>query len=264
MNRNMLKAARGRGFTLVELMVAMAIALLLTVVIGEVFLNTRRSSTIQDDQARMQENTRFAVQTISRIVRQSSFRSYVGVAASTYFPYATAPAITGTEGGTTVSDQITVRFQGSGTASAADSTILDCLGTSYAFGATGMSTFAIRSGGSDGNGLFCTADDPTSGSAVWQELVPGVENMQILYGQDTDADRTANVYQRISDISSTSSNLDNIVSARFALLLRSPTDTSQVKNTNSYTLNGVSVGPFNDGRVRRVVNFTVNLRNRTP
>jgi type IV pilus assembly protein PilW len=124
--------------------------------------------------------------------------------------------------------------------------------------------------------LFCTATDPTPayvvGSTTWLELVPGVENMQILYGVDTDGDRTANVYLRASDI--TSVNQDQIVSARFSLLLRSPTEISPIANNTTYVLNGVTVGSnpsasasataFTDRRVRRVVDFTVNLRNRTP
>jgi len=273
MSRILLASPRRRGFTIAELMVSMAIALLLTVVIAQVFLDTRKNYTVQDDQARVQENSRYAVQTISRIVRQSAYRSYPGLPSTTYFSSTTTPAITGVNGGGSASDQtpadqITLRFQGSGDASGtADNTVFDCRGNSYGFGIIGMSTFAIRSGGTDGSGLFCTIVDPaTAVAGDWVELVPGVENMQILYGLDTDSpvDRTANAYLRINDISGTSSNLDKIVSARFSLLMRSPSDSSPTLNATTYSLNGVSVGPLNDRRVRRVVNFTVNLRNRTP
>jgi len=275
---------RRRGFTLIELLVALGISMLVVLVIAEVFLQTRRNYSVQDDQARVQENTRFVVQTVSRIVRQASFRSYPGVATTTYFPYASAPAISGVEGTGTLPDQISIRFQGSGDGSGSvtppnkdpDNTIFDCLGGAYKFGVNGISTFALQTGGADGTGLFCTATDPTPtyavGSTTWLELVPGVENMQILYGVDTDGDRTANVYLRASDISSV--NQDQIVSARFSLLVRSPTEISPIANNTTYVMNGVTVGsnpsasasatPFTDRRIRRVVDFTVNLRNRTP
>lgn len=261
--------ARGRGFTLIEMMVALGIGMLLTIIIAEVFLQTRRGYMVQDDQARVQENARFIVQSIGRVVRQAGYHTYAGLPGSTYFPYATAPAITGTDGIITggsdsVPDQITVRFQGSGNgAGTADNTMFDCLGNTYDFGVTGQTTYAIRAG-SDGNGLFCTKDD-LSGTPTWQELVPGVENMQILYGVDTDKDRNANVYVRISDMANvTGATVDNIVSARFSLLVRSPTNTSPTVNSNTYTLNGSTIAAANDNRIRRVVNFTVNLRNRTP
>ena len=258
---------RARGFTLIELLVALGISMLLTIIIAEVFIQTRRSYMVQDDQARVQENTRFIMQSISRVVRQTGFRSYVGVASSVYFPYATAPAIKGTEGGGTLSDSLVVRFQGSGGSNGtSDNSMFDCLGNTVAYGNTSANYFSLQSG-ADGNGLACSLDNST-----WTELVPGVENMQILYGVDTDADRTANYYARASDIADTM--LDSIVSARFSLLVRSPTETFPTAQSVTYTMNGITVGnnpsasasatPFTDRRVRRVVEFTVNLRNRTP
>jgi hypothetical protein len=35
-------------------------------------------------------------------------------------------------------------------------------------------------------------------------------------------------------------------------------------DTRVYDMNGVAVGPFNDTRVRRLVTWNLNLRNRTP
>jgi len=256
MNRMLTQAPRRRGFTLIELLVALGISMALMIVIAEVFLQTRRGYSVQDDQARVQENTRYSVQTLSRALRQAGYRSNPG-ADSGYIFGASTPAVSGTDGGTTVSDQLVVRFQGSGTGAAADNTMFDCLGTAVDYGVIVTSTFAIRSGGADGNGLFCTND--ATGASGWQEIVPGVENMQILYGQDTDGDANANVYGQIGSV-----NPLQIVSVRISLLLRSPTDTSQFKNANSYVLNGVTIPAANDSRVRRVVNFTTNLRNRTP
>src|ERR1043165_7328718 len=51
---------RNQGFTLLELMIAMAIGLLLTLIIGTLFVQSRRTYLTTDDVSRMQENMRFA------------------------------------------------------------------------------------------------------------------------------------------------------------------------------------------------------------
>ena len=53
-------AASARGFTIVEFMVAMAIGLIVSLVIGQIFVGSRQSFSSQDDAARMQETMRAA------------------------------------------------------------------------------------------------------------------------------------------------------------------------------------------------------------
>ena len=48
-------------------------------------------------------------------------------------------------------------------------------------------------------------------------MVEGVEDMQILYGEDTDADNVANRYVPSDEVGS----MENVVSVRISLLLRS-------------------------------------------
>ncbi len=260
-----------RGFTIVEFMVAIAIGLVVSLVIGQIFVGSRQSFSSQDDLARVQESMRTASQILGRTIRMAGFRNNAGVDPNTVFLKATTPAITGANNVATPGftagqepDTVTVRFQGSGGGggAAADGTAVNCLGTAIDYGVMASNTFGIRDNGRGGKSLFCSLD----GGVTWDtagvanELVADVENMQLLYGVDSDQDGAPNFYERITDIA----DIDQIVSVRAWLLLRSPTLTNASVDTNIYSLAGVNYGPFNDRYVRRVMFTTFALRNRTP
>lgn len=95
----------------------------------------------------------------------------------------------------------------------------------------------------------------TGGATTAQELIDGVENMQILYGEDTSDDGLANRYVAASDVVS----MDNVVSARVSLLMR--TEDNIASSNQTYLFNGASV-TANDLRMRRVFTSTTKLRNR--
>jgi type IV pilus assembly protein PilW len=64
---------RCRGFSLVELMVALVITLILLAGIGQIYLSSKKSFTIQDTLGHQQENGRYAVETIAQDVRRASY-----------------------------------------------------------------------------------------------------------------------------------------------------------------------------------------------
>ncbi len=103
-------------------------------------------------------------------------------------------------------------------------------------------TYSIQSGASGQPSLFRSED------GVDQEVVEGVEDMQILYGEDTDADGTANRYVPAGTAGLI---LENVVSVRLALTLRTLED-----NVALTTANG-------DRRIRNTFSTTIVLRNRT-
>lgn len=90
------------------------------------------------------------------------------------------------------------------------------------------------------------ADDP-------QELIEGVEDMQILYGEVIDDGHRYSAADKVT-------NWDNVISVRISLLLRSLED-NLASSPQSYTFNEVTATP-SDRRLRRVFTATVNLRNR--
>lgn len=278
-------SARQSGFTIVEFLVAMTIGLIVSLALGQIFLGVRQSFSSQEDSSRMQENMRFAAQALSRALRQAGYRNQPAVEAALVFPReSNLAAIEGADNvstsglpagnsdttkptaptnATVTPDRVTVRFQGSGTGTAADGTIVDCLGNSIDYGVMATNTFAVRgvtkADGTISSSLFCSTDGNWPAN---NELIPDVDNMQILYGVDTDANGAADKYVRYGDIGTVGANEDKIVSVRIWLLLRSATPTQTRAEAASYMLAGTNF-IYNDRFQRRVLYMTVNLRNRT-
>ncbi len=63
-----------RGFSLVELLVALAITLVVLAGIGRVFIATGHSYRLQDSLARLQENARYALETLATDLRRTGYR----------------------------------------------------------------------------------------------------------------------------------------------------------------------------------------------
>lgn len=100
-----------------------------------------------------------------------------------------------------------------------------------------------------------------------EELVEGVENMQILYGENTNNDsrKAADRYVPADQVG----NWQDVVSVRISLLLQSQ-ENNLVPDPMPYRFNDVDYdgGTGNgdlppDGRLRRVFTTTINLRNIT-
>jgi prepilin-type N-terminal cleavage/methylation domain-containing protein len=62
-----------RGFSLVELMVALVITLILLAGIGQIFLSSKKSYAIQDTLGRMQENGRYAMDVLKADLRRAGY-----------------------------------------------------------------------------------------------------------------------------------------------------------------------------------------------
>ena len=96
------------------------------------------------------------------------------------------------------------------------------------------------------------------------DLIEGAENLQILYGADTDAtaDGIANKYIPWSD-NPTVLDPDRIVSLRISLLLRS-INNNVTEDPQPFTYMGTTTTPPTTDRfLRRVFNATISLRNGT-
>ena len=97
-----------------------------------------------------------------------------------------------------------------------------------------------------------------------QELVEGVENMQILYGIDSTADGRANQY-----FVAPTAVTNNVVSVRISLLISTPNEIPKRNNdTKVYKMISVNdavnvrVTPISDRRIRKVFTTTIKLRNK--
>jgi type IV pilus assembly protein PilW len=86
-----------------------------------------------------------------------------------------------------------------------------------------------------------------AGSINIEELVEGVEDMQFLYGEDSDGDGTPNRYIDSAIVA----DWNNVVSVRIELQVRSIEDNVAAKLT-----------AFNDHRLRRTFTTSIAIRNR--
>jgi len=94
------------------------------------------------------------------------------------------------------------------------------------------------------------------------EFLDGVEDLQVLYGEDTNAPATAgsgiaNYYVPANQVT----DMNNVVSVRFAVVTRSQKDNLTGGATQSYVVLGDSRSAP-DQRLRQTYMSTVNIRNR--
>ena len=103
--------------------------------------------------------------------------------------------------------------------------------------------------------------------ATYDELVEGVESMQILYGEDlnpNDDDVQPTQYVTADNIT----NPDNVVSVRLSLLVRTPEELNRPQRPSSHRLHGVdnntavNITSPSDRRIRKVFTTTVYMRNK--
>lgn len=92
--------------------------------------------------------------------------------------------------------------------------------------------------------------------AAPEELVPDIENMQVLYGIDPTGTQTAAAYVPANQV-----GLTNVVSIQVALLVASPAAGKQVPAAAPYNLLGTQITVPADNRSRQVFYATLNLRN---
>lgn len=101
-----------------------------------------------------------------------------------------------------------------------------------------------------------------------EEIVEGVENMQVLYGEDlTPADDSIQPDRYVS--ANQVADFNNVVSVRISLLIRTPQETNRPVQTSTNRLlgvtdaTGVDITNMADRRIRKVFTTTVFLRNKS-
>ena len=111
-------------------------------------------------------------------------------------------------------------------------------------------TYSIANGASGEPSLF------RSEFGVAQEMVEGVETMEIRYGVDNNGDQFANQYFSANGVV----DFGDVVSVRVMLVMRS-LDAFVTETPQIYSFNGAQVIPV-DRRLRQVFTTTIALRNR--
>ena len=213
--------SRQHGVTLVELMIAMLLGMFLTSSVYFMYFKTKQAYKYQNGLAQVQEQGRFAINFLTQSLRIAGF------------PGDDMPPgnkIEGTDGPT---DTVTVRLRDT----------LDCRDVATA--GVAVNQFRINA-----NNLECSGD-----GVDWDIYVQNVEDMQILYGEDLDADGLANRYVTAAE----GPGWANVVVARVSLLVRS-TDFATLQSEEYQNLFGATVAAP-DNRLRRSFVTTIALRN---
>jgi len=206
-----------KGLSLIELMIAITLSIFITAAMISLFVNSKQNYRLNENMSRLQENARFAMSFLARDLRMSDYRTCVTADRL-------ATAIAGTNNnGLNNSDTVTVIWQTNacGTGVTSDTTI-----------------YSIGNGSSGAPALF------RSVNGVNTELVEGIENLQILYGEDTDNDDAPNYFVDSASITS----MAQAVSVRLTVVARTL--------ESNLTTDG--------GRITRNFTSTVTLRNRLP
>jgi type II secretory pathway pseudopilin PulG len=272
--------ARQTGFSIIELMVSLLIGFVVILAVSGILLNSKQNFGAQDENAKFQENIRMGTEMVSRTLKHTGHRAPNLGPASINTPLtarsAGDPAFEGTDGsGTTIGNQdtITVRYQGNGLITAGglpSGMVTNCAGTSIGSAPDGdgispisFNTFSVATF----NGrpwLMCATGLRTPGigdaAAAPTPLIPDVEGIEVLYGESND--QTSNVFRYVALSGGPQS--ERVSTIRVFLLFRTENETSPVVDTQTYQLGEKAYGPFNDRRVRRVVEITTGLRNRMP
>jgi type IV pilus assembly protein PilW len=253
------KARRQAGFSLVELMIAITLGLVVLLAVGSIYMGSRQTYRVQEDNARMQEAGRYALEVIGRSLRQAGADGEMtfNPTAVTLTCGAAAPcnAITGTNGAT---DTLTVQYYaGREELNAGNWITRDCTGGLVAFNTVIQNSFAVA-----GTNLNCTGS-----AGGTQAMVSDVQDLQVVYGIDnTGNDQSADQYKAAP----TAADWPNVVTARVCVLIQSAnnglTSAPQTYLNCAGALGTVpgstTTAAAGDLRMHRSFVATYNLRNR--
>ena len=292
---------RQSGLTLIELLVSLVLASIITLAATALYSVTVSSYKTVDAAQELQDSGRFALEVIGQAARMAGYQNYTqrdgsGRDNSRRFAPTTLPTVRGfnnstiksstindgdgatDNGGLNLSDTLAFRFQGSSkldNAVEADGSIIDCLGTAKSYPANpddvGLSLFSVAVDTIGEPALRCTS----STSTIPQPILKGVETLQVMYGLDTNGDSVPRQWVSGQNITTTD-DWRKVVAVRVGLVIRGDVGSSQGASataaendfyplgkafTGSSTEAGLKFTAPNDGRLRRVFNATFKLRN---
>ena len=217
------------GFTLVELLIAMAVCTIISGAIYAAYLVSNKSYIVQDNIVEVQQNIRIATNKLERAIRMAGYdpKQSAGAGFVTNFP-----SPWNTYGATTASQSIafTSDINENGTIDLNDTELI-----AYRFNGNNLQVFST-----------------STGAVIWQTIAENIENLEFNYILD---DGT-------STINPTTSELSRIRVVQISILGRTRLQDPNFTNTQVYTTaSGVNWGPYNDGFRRRLVISTVKCRN---
>lgn len=232
------QASQQHGLGLVEILVAMAIALFLLGGLFTIFETTRQTYSAQQGLAGLQDNERLAMTLVSSVIESAGYYPTpqpptvipnAGTAlpaqnaASAPLPVNFAPGQAIFGGAVNGQDAVIVRY-----VAAPGSSVMSCLGDTNPSAAT-SNVIYLNTYSMNGNNLQCSTSTAGNGAASQtQTLVgsnlagtleaDGVTQMRLLYGLDTNGGGSANQYVTAASVT----NWMNVKSVKLTLTFTNP------------------------------------------
>jgi type IV pilus assembly protein PilW len=249
-----------RGLTLVELLVSLVLASLITLAATALYSVTLSSYRTVDAGQEIQENGRFALEVIGQAARLAGYQNYTqrdgeGDDNSRRFAPSSFPTVRGfnnskvtvatsitndgatNNGGINQSDTLALRFHGSSLAADAskpDGSMIDCQGVAqnYPLNAddVALSLFWVANDSTGEPSLQCISrGDPTAATLNrnTQPILKGVETFQVMYGLDTNGDSLPRQWVSGQSVA----NWQQVVAVRVGLVIRGDVGSSQSQST---------------------------------
>ncbi|OAI21156.1 hypothetical protein A1359_19775 [Methylomonas lenta] len=224
---------RQQGMTLIEIMIALVIGAFLLGGVLQIFVNSKQTYRMQENLSRMQENGRFAMEFLEHDLRMAGFWGCLAPSS----PNNTDVAGTNNDNSSADiddgTDTITVRGAFVQTTTGNCGSTVDTTASYYTHA---TSTIGYR--------IKTSVLERTDNGGNYQDLIEGIEDMQILYGADTDTNGTPDYYVEAGTVGL---DMAQVVSVRINLTARTL--------ENNLTSTG-------DGRLRRNFTSTIAIRNR--
>jgi type IV pilus assembly protein PilW len=214
-----MRTTHQRGFTLLEIMIAMAIGLFLTGALLTIVQTNKAVFANQNQLEQMQDSQRMALTLMADVIQQGGYfpdpttNTLSGTLIASV-PFANSQAMTGLYSAATPGDTIYVRYMTAG-----GDGILNCSGLSNPVGGPNtvyVNQFNVVAGVPTGQ-LTCTMNGTV------YTLVNGVTNLTVLYGVKTNLAAVGNnVDTYLNAGQMTASNWQNVISVLIQLTFTNP------------------------------------------
>jgi type IV pilus assembly protein PilW len=272
---------RFQGFTLIELLVGMMLSLFLIGGIVTVYIGSKKGYQSREELSALEDNGRVAIQALVSHLEHTGYAGADPLYINSHFITAADRPIDGlcaAPGGSNITisdtDLLLNTTDGAnasdtiGLVSVADTVInTDCTGQEIrdeckagnavnSVGTLIYNSFYVQQAAGEEPRLMCAGSvgaDPVV-------LAEGVEEIQFLYGVDTDQDKRHNQYFSAAQLNAGVASWGNVVSVKVAILIRSINQIKPASMPASYQLLDRVVAT-NDRYHRAVFSAEVPLRN---
>lgn len=288
---------RQHGLTLIELMIAMTLGMGVVLAATAMLTTAKSSYIVVNDNAQVQETARYAIDVLSRAIRQANYVPHDNPTFAAFQIAGLTPGVTGLDNSRLSdnaagldapqsnaanygSDVLAIRYFGSGPHNRPDGGMVNCAGFAVA-GPTDMSSMETMEAERGWSIFYIAADGAAEpelrckyiargGNWDSQAIARGVEAFQVLYGVSSSFDGPVTQYLNASQM--TSRQWRDVVAVRFALMIRGELNAGSETPGVVYNLfgpdyrNSADAGAVIDKvrqprRLRKLFQTTVRLRN---